>query len=155
MIQHARREQHPPHPRCREPRPAHRALLVTLTLALGLIVAMVWLVGGPASPAAQAMPGNRLTSAQDDLDAGVIRVATTGEDTAECGTEEDPCRTVQYAVDQAQPGDEIRIAAGMYTEVNSRDGLSQLVYLTKTLTLRGGYTTANWTTPNPEANPTT
>ena len=40
---------------------------------------MVWLVGGPASPAAQAMPGNRLTSAQDDLDAGVIRVATTGD----------------------------------------------------------------------------
>jgi hypothetical protein len=155
VSQHTQREQRPPHLHCREPGPAHRALLVTLGLALGLIVAMVWLVGVPTSPAAQAMPGIRPMSEQDDLDAGVIRVATTGEDTPECGTEEDPCRTVQYAVDQALPGDEIRVAAGTYTEINSRDGLSQLVYLTKTLSIRGGYTTADWITPDPGANPTT
>lgn len=155
MSQHTRRDQCPPHPRCRESRPARRALLVTLSLALGLIAAMVWLVGGPASPAAQAMPGDRLMSEQDDLDAGVIRVATTGEDIPLCGTEEDPCRTVQYAVDQALPGDEIRVAAGTYTDMDNLGDLRQIVYLEKSLTIRGGYTTANWTTPDPGANPTT
>jgi hypothetical protein len=101
------------------------------------------------------MAGDPLPLEQDTLDAGVIRVATTGEDTEECGPEEDPCRTVQYAVDKALPGDELRVASGTYTEINSRHGLFQVVYLTKTLSIQGGYTTANWTTPDPEANPTT
>ena len=56
---------------------------------------------------------------------------------------------------QAAAGDEIRIAAGVYTGTNILGSLSQVVYLTKTLTLRGGYTTANWSTPDPVANPTT
>jgi len=30
-----------------------------------------------------------------------------------------------------------------------------VVYISKTITIRGGYTTTNWTTPDPEANPTT
>jgi hypothetical protein len=62
---------------------------------------------------------------------------------------------VQYAVDKAQAGGEIRIAAGTYNEIDSRESLTQVVYLTKSLTIRGGYTTSDWTTPDPEANPTT
>jgi hypothetical protein len=100
------------------------------------------------------MPGNRSTFAQDELDASVIRVATTGEDIPECGTEEEPCRTVQYAVDKALPGDELRVAAGTYTGTNEYGGLSQMVRLAKTLTIRGGYTTSDWAVPDPQANPT-
>jgi hypothetical protein len=59
---------------------------------------------------------------------------------------------VQYAVDQAVPGEEIRVAAGTYTDINDLGGLSQLVFLSKTLTIRGGYTTSNWITPDPETN---
>ena len=101
------------------------------------------------------MPGDPSFIAQDEIDEGVIRVAISGEDAPGCGTEGNPCRTVQYGADQALPGDEIRVAAGTYTGANSQGGLSQLVYLSKTLTIRGGYTTSNWTTPDPDANPTT
>ena len=125
---------------------------VTLSCALGLslVVSLLWLLHVPRD-AAQAQPG-----------ASVIRVATTGSDAPGCGGEASPCRTVQYAVDQAASGDEIRVAAGIYSEVRGRPSddfivggvLSQVVYLTKTTTLGGGYTTANWTTPDPNANPT-
>jgi uncharacterized repeat protein (TIGR01451 family) len=66
-----------------------------------------------------------------------------------------PCYSiVQDAVDAAQPGDEIRIAAGTYTDINNQGGLAQVVYIDKDLTLRGGYTTTDWTTPDPDANRT-
>jgi len=136
-------------------RTAHPHLLITLALALGLIVALVWLVGGPVSREAQAMPGDPSHIEQDEIDEGFIRVAISGEDTPGCGAEGNPCRTVQHAADEALPGDEIRVAAGTYTDTNSCGGLSQLVYLTRTITIRGGYTTTSWTTPDPDANPTT
>jgi hypothetical protein len=133
----------------------NRHLLIALGLALGLSVALVWLVGGPISREAQAMPGDPSPVERDRIGEGVIRVATSGEDTPGCGGEGNPCHTVQYAADEALPGDEIRVAAGTYTGTNSYGGLSQVVYLTRTLTVRGGYTTTNWITPDLDANPTT
>jgi uncharacterized repeat protein (TIGR01451 family) len=62
--------------------------------------------------------------------------------------------TIQAAVDQASAGDEIRIAAGTYSQLTVRHGVTQVVYLSKTLTLRGGFTTTNWLDPDPAANPT-
>lgn len=115
----------------------------------------MWLVGGPVTTQAQAMPGDPSHIEQDQADEGVICVALSGDDIPACGTEGTPCLTVQYAVDKALPGDEIRVAAGTYTGVNDYGSLSQIVHLTKSLTIRGGYTTENWTTPDPDANPTT
>jgi hypothetical protein len=67
-----------------------------------------------------------------------------------------PCyATVQAAVDAASTGDEIRVAAGTYTGVGARAGVTQMVYISKTVTIRGGYSTSNWTTPDPTANLTT
>jgi len=89
---------------------------------------------------------------------GVSRyVATTGSDVNEedCINPAFPCGTVQYAVDVAGDDDVIKVAAGTYTDVNSYGGLAQVVYLSKTLTVRGGYTTTDWTTADPVANPTT
>jgi hypothetical protein len=63
--------------------------------------------------------------------------------------------SVQAAVDAASPGDLIKVATGVYTGVNGYGGLSQVIYISKTVTLRGGYTTADWDTSDPEANPTT
>jgi hypothetical protein len=40
-------------------------------------------------------------------------------------------------------------------DVTSTGVVTQVVYISKTITLRGGYTTTNWTTSDPEANPTT
>ena len=57
---------------------------------------------------------------------------------------------VQTAVDAANAGDVIQIAGGMYTSTS----LSQVVNITKSLTLQGGYS-ADFLTQDPEAYPTT
>ncbi len=36
-----------------------------------------------------------------------------------------------------------------------QDGTAQVVFITQTITIAGGYTTTNWTTYNPTSNPTT
>jgi parallel beta-helix repeat protein len=94
----------------------------------------------------------------------IIRyVATTGADVDACTTPAGACRTVQYAVDQAVEGDEIRVTTGAYTDLSVRSRadvtttgvVTQVVYVSKSIAIRGGYTTDNWTTPDAEANPTT
>jgi parallel beta-helix repeat protein len=71
--------------------------------------------------------------------------------------------TIQAAVDAATDGEEIRVAAGAYTDMHARPradvvatGLvTQVVYISKSITIRGGYTTSFSDSPNPVANPTT
>lgn len=62
---------------------------------------------------------------------------------------------VQAAVDAAGPGDLIKVAGGVYTGVQARAGVTQIVYINKSVTIRGGYTPSDWTTSDPIANPTT
>jgi uncharacterized repeat protein (TIGR01451 family) len=63
--------------------------------------------------------------------------------------------SVQAAVDASMhPTDVVKIA-GYCAGVNTYGGLRQQVYLSKTLTLQGGYTFADWTTSDPLANSTT
>ena len=63
--------------------------------------------------------------------------------------------SVQDAVDAASGGEIIKVATGVYSDVNNHGGLAQAVYISKTVTIRGGYTTTNWTTPYPITQPTT
>ncbi len=81
-------------------------------------------------------------------------VTLSGADAGDCATPFSACRTLQYAVDQAGEGDEVRVASGVYSGVNSYAGLAQVVYLSKTVSLRGGYTVTNWTAADPQAHPT-
>ena len=62
--------------------------------------------------------------------------------------------SVQAAVDAASSGGLIKVAAGTYTGVSARQGVTQAIYISKTITLQGGYTTTNWTISDPDANPT-
>lgn len=65
-----------------------------------------------------------------------------------------PCyATIQAAVDAAAAGDELRVSAGTYSGVSTRDAKTQHVYLDKTLTIQGGYHPDAWTL-DPELNVT-
>jgi len=56
-----------------------------------------------------------------------------------------PCYSqLQAAIDAANNSDELHVSAGVYTGVNNRNGTDQLVYLDKSITLRGGYHPNTW-----------
>ncbi len=125
---------------------------LAIVLALTVTMALVWLLGG--LPAAHADPTTRY-------------VAITGSDASDCTLLGTPCRTLQYAVDQAASGDTILVAAGAYTGVQSRSRpagyealvalktITQVVYISKTITIQGGYPSGFAGPANPQANPTT
>lgn len=128
-----------------------RVLSVALTITLGVVLTLISLSVLRAEAAVLAQSGT-----------GIVRVATTGSDAPGCGGAANPCRTIQYAVDAAQPGEEIRVATGIYTGVQSIPSLNtdiltatQLVAINKSLRVRGGYPDGNWTAPDPTAYPTT
>jgi hypothetical protein len=59
---------------------------------------------------------------------------------------------IQDAVDAASSVNDVVKVAGVCTGVNNRGGTNQTVYLSKTLTLRGGYTVTNWSTVGEHAS---
>jgi hypothetical protein len=107
-------------------------LLITLVLGLGLTMALLWLLSdlGTEPPVARA---------------GDLHVCPSG-----C-----TYSSIQAAVDAASDGDVIKVATGTYTGISARAGVTQVVYISKSVTIQGGYTTAFTEPPNPEANPTT
>ena len=108
----------------------NRGLFVALALGLGLAMALLWVLGDQTLSAAAASE---------------LHVCPSG-----C-----TYSSVQAAVDVTGWGDVIKVAAGTYTDIHVRNSVTQVVYISETVTIQGGYTTTNWTTPDPEANPTT
>lgn len=117
--------------------------LAVTTLALLLIV---------AQPAASASP-LALQGLELDPDSSLAARALATEwrvCLAGCAYS-----SIQAAVDAASDGDVIKVAAGIYTDTNTYHGSRQALYISKTITVSGGYTTTNWTTPYPITQPTT
>ncbi len=85
-----------------------------------------------------------------------IRVATTGTDTSACGGNASPCRTIQYAVNKAVPGDVITVAGGTYTYDPGNNHCTWAVtsavvcFVDQNLTILGGYTISDWSTADPQ-----
>ncbi len=96
-----------------------------------------------------------------DAQAFTIRyVAATGTDSGNCGNEQSPCRSIQYAVNRSASGDVILVAKGTYTYNPAADTCPFLqtravvCFVDKRLTILGGYAVDNWYLPNPGDNPT-
>lgn len=76
-----------------------------------------------------------------------VTVGGSGNDCSQA----QPC-SLRIAAEQANNGDEIRVAAGLYNAIYATGGHTQTVVLDTAVWLRGGYNSANW---NAEPNPTT
>jgi hypothetical protein len=123
-------------------------MLISLVLGLGLSLILVWVLGigsGPAVAAPVLSQVEGLHIGHVEAPVGELHVCPSG-----CAYS-----SIQAAVDAALIGDVIKVAASDYNDVHLRQGTFQMVYISKTVTIRGGYTTDNWDTPDPEANPTT
>ena len=68
-------------------------------------------------------------------------VSPAGQDAANaCTNPANSCATLQHAIDNADPGDEIRLAQGTFNDVVEINGLDQIGYIDISLTIQGGYT---------------
>jgi hypothetical protein len=110
-------------------------------LGLGLTLGLLWTLGSEP-PEVRAIPGD------------VYCIDPGGGSYLACT---EVFTNVQAAVDAASGGEEIRVAGGVYTGVHQREGITQVVYISKTVMVRGGYTTTNGFAdpPDPGTNPTT
>jgi fibronectin-binding autotransporter adhesin len=104
---------------------------MVISLGFGFVMSLLGLLRVTAE-AAQAAPS------------GELRVCTNG------------CMytSLQAAVDAANPGDMIKVAEGTYTDIHLRQGITQVVYISKSLSILGGYTAQNWDIPAPDQHPT-
>lgn len=93
---------------------------------------------------------------------GTLRVALTGTNSGTCGSVATPCQTIQQAVQLAVTGDVILVAGGTHVYnaavanpcTSSLGAPAVVCVVNKDVTIRGGFSTADWVTPNPGANPT-
>ncbi len=114
-------------------------VLVSSLLIAGVVAAITLVALGSRASATPAAP------------AGEHRVCPSG-----C-----TYSSIQAAVDAAQPGDVIKVAQGTYTDLHHIPSLetatftaTQIVAITKSITIRGGYSGADWNLPDPEVHPT-
>lgn len=118
--------------------------ILILTLAISFMVAYSW------------------TPASADVSATTRYVSAQGSDSGSCNDSSSPCRSIQYAVNKSSSGDTILVAGGTYTYNSSADtcsflpsgGRSVVCIVDKTLTILGGYSTSNWSTPDIGSNTT-
>ncbi|HEY3343889.1 MAG TPA: right-handed parallel beta-helix repeat-containing protein, partial [Anaerolineaceae bacterium] len=104
------------------------------------LLAMVLIFGSCLAPGASGAAGQAVT---------IRYVSPGGGDSGNCAIPSQPCRTIQFAVDQAVSGDEVRLAGGEYTTQDA-----PIADIRVGLTLRGGYALTNWETADKIAHPT-
>ena len=116
--------------------------LLAFTLGLGFVIGTL-VVTGTIADGLSALR----------IQASDRYVAPAGADSGDCSAVAAPCASVQYAVDVASDGDSVLVAEGMYTGVQARSSYTQVVYLTRTVTIRGGFA-SDFSTWDPENYPT-
>ncbi len=121
----------------------------SLVLGLGLALTLLWACGNPgaAAPATPDTPPTPPLDRPAEPTGVEWTVCLAGPPTCDFGN-------IQDAVINAGPDDLIKVAQGNYTDLNQQGGITQVLYVDKDVTVRGGYTTTNWTNPDPQAHPT-
>jgi hypothetical protein len=117
--------------------------VLALLPATVLILAALWL---SAAMVALANGGTRYVAPPPD-----------GDDSSnDCTNSASPCATVQHAVELANSGETIKVAAGSYTDTHTVAALGGpvIVELTKTVALCGGYDSSFTEPPDAGAHPT-
>jgi len=108
-------------------------------IALTILLGFAAVASSPAELRAQAATG-------------VVRVAMTGSDAADCGSLASPCASLQFAVDEfaSESDGRILLSAGTYTSSDPR----QVMRVTqgRNLIIEGGYT-ASFDVADPDGNP--
>jgi hypothetical protein len=128
-----------------------RYAILTLTITLSLGLAVTWMA---------IISQQSTVSAAPSLESPLRYVSSEGNDSGnDCTDSNSPCLSLQHSVDEADLGDEIRVAFGTYTGTLVRANnygytFTQVVYIDKDLSLRGGYSPSNWEVPDPDSNPT-
>jgi uncharacterized repeat protein (TIGR01451 family) len=133
-----------------------RHLLIPAVLGVGLVLALLWVLASTlpdtvlAAESAARVAGRSRPLGRYSLSQGAVITVCIN---AACDYS-----SIQAAVEVASPGTIIKIAGGVYSDVHARgtagDIITQVVYVGKNLTLRGGYSTTNWASSDPIANPT-
>jgi M6 family metalloprotease-like protein/uncharacterized repeat protein (TIGR01451 family) len=119
-------------------------------------VSFSWNSFGVKTITVTAINAAGVVTATSTIDIAALFVSTTGSDAGNlCTSFAAPCATVQHAVDVASPSDEIRVASGTFTGVSARAAITQMVYLSKTVDIRGGYAPTDWLVSYPLTQPTT
>ena len=100
-----------------------QAVRLGVAMVLGTLFLAAWMWGLRGVASVHADPATRYVD------------GATGSNTPDCTNPANPCATIGHALSQAADGDTILVAQGTYTE--------NLV-ITKTVTLKGGYESEDW-----------
>ncbi|MBN1976768.1 MAG: right-handed parallel beta-helix repeat-containing protein [Anaerolineae bacterium] len=134
-----------------------RRITMALIVGLGLTMGLLLVLNGAAVLPVHAAPPPTYRY-----------VATTGTDTFnDCRTSTSPCGTLQHAVNVAGSNNVILVAKGIYDDLHTHSipagymappasgVITQVLYVGKTVAIRGGYTTDFKEPPDPSSNSTT
>jgi uncharacterized membrane protein len=126
----------------------------SITAVLRIRIIDTAVAGTIATPGLVARPSSdpeRIASTLNFVEigrtSGTRYVAPVGANNTNCTSLNDPCTSIQFAHDQASPGDTILVAGGSYSEVIIRavgsEIVTQTLWLNKEITILGGYDAVN------------
>jgi hypothetical protein len=126
---------------------SHRFLWPISFVLVPSLVAALFVMATNALPARAAIP-------QRSTDSSSVVAAPAVNEWHVCQSGGADFTTIQAAVDNAQPGDVIKVAAATYIEAKVVSATQYNLYIAETVSILGGYTCADFTNQNPSANVT-
>ena len=96
------------------------------------------------------LAGVTMVSSSHDDTLGARFVGPDGVNASDCLEHHDPCRSIQYALVQARPGNTVKVAAGIY----DMSGVEPENYLFGVIRAQGGYDSEHFELQDPDAYPT-